>query len=136
MRTTSILCVGILLASCQAKPIVAEVFPKAGTYHIITEVSRGSESTREEKDKFIDASDQRRLESYIASGDGAVCRNVQVDIGGGEFEVSMTCDAPEYRIRNMKIKRRGTYSKDSIKIAAETIIDGTTTHLNRSYQLN
>ena len=92
-------------------------FPKPGIYDIVTQLADG----REETAMWVDASNRISFEELVAR-DRSNCRNRNVTIGGGSFDVTMTCDAPDGDINNIRTERRGSYSENSIEITSDTYL--------------
>lgn len=105
-------------------------FPRAGLYDIVHE----SMGRREASDMWVDASTPQGFEALVASNDGSNCRDRHVSIGGGAFSVSMTCDAPDGDIHNIRSQRSGSYSENSIEIRSETILWGSPIRETTSYR--
>ena len=56
-------------------------------------------------------------------------------IDEGSFSVTMTCDAPDGDIHNIRLTRHGSYSEDSIDMQDETSFWGMAMQESRSYRL-
>ena len=110
-------------------------FPTAGDYHIVHDSGAGGQSKREEGDMWVDASDADKFEELIAGQSSGNCRDRNVRIDKGSFSVSMTCDAPDGDIHNIRMERHGSYSEDSIDIQDETSFWGMSMRESRSYRL-
>ena len=110
-------------------------FPKAGDYHIVHDIGQGGQSKRDETDMWIDASNAGKFEELIAGQSSGNCRDRTVHIDKGSFSVSMTCDAPDGDIHNIRMERHGSYSENSIDMADETSFWGMSMRESRSYRL-
>lgn len=117
------------MASGETKP-KSNGFPRAGMYDVVHERPGG----REESSVWVDASNRQAFEAMFARDDGSNCRDRQVTIENGSFNVSMTCDAPDGDIHNIAIRRDGSYSEDSITITTETTLWGSPIRETTTYQ--
>jgi hypothetical protein len=130
-----------VLASCNkpspSQPIADEShpFPQEGNYHVVHEATQGGESKSEEYEVTLDVSDEVKFAGQLAKDEGTHCRDKQMAIRKGSFEMRMTCDAPDGDIHNIEISRQGTYTKDSIDITADTTLWGQTFRETYSYRL-
>ena len=143
MRGVMLILLGVALAGCgettpQAanKAAVAdasETFPVWGNYHRISDRTSNGETQRMETDGPLEASTRESFEKLVAGAEVDTCRNREVDIGGGSFSVRMTCNGPNGS--DVAVSRHGTYSKDSIDITFETMMDGAASQETVSYRL-
>lgn len=98
----------------------AGAFPAAGEY----DITRDSGGRREESRMWLDVSNAQAFEAMFARDDGGNCRDRQVSVGAGSFNVRMTCDAPDGDIHNVGIQRIGHYTPTSIDVTTDTILWG------------
>ena len=112
----------------------SDKFPVPGMYHVIVD-SGNDVSHRDESDRRVDAGDRESFERMIVGSGGANCRDRKVEIGGGKFSASMTCDAPDGDIHDVGLEAHGTYSHNSIEMTSDTILWGMRMHETRSYSL-
>jgi hypothetical protein len=147
MRATLIFIAAAALGGCQANLPAKQDgssseasadtsgFPKAGNYHVVHDSGAGAHTERKETDMWVDASDAGKFEELIAGQSSGNCRDRNVRIDKGSFSVSMTCDAPDGDIHNIRMERHGSYSEDSIDIQDETSFWGMSMRESRSYRL-
>lgn len=110
-------------------------FPKAGGYHVTQDRGGGGSPLRSEVDRWLHVSNRAAFEKFFARDDGSNCRDRQIEIAGGQFSVSMTCDAPDGDIHNLGIQRHGSYSADSIDVSTETMLWGMPIRETSAYRL-
>ena len=140
MRGVLLIMLGAMLAGCaesgpqdgNTTAEAGETFPVPGNYHRTSDRTSDGQTQRMESDGPLDASTRQLFERLVAGADISSCRDREVDIGGGSFSVRMTCDGP--RGSDVAINRRGSYSKDSIDITYETMMDGAATQETVSYR--
>lgn len=143
MRGAMLIMLGATLAGCgetipQAGNTptgadVGETFPVQGNYHRTSDRTGNGETQRMETDGPLDASTRELFERLVAGPDAGKCRDREVDIGGGSFSVRMTCNGPYGS--DVAINRQGSYSKDSLDITYETMMDAAATQETVSYRL-
>jgi hypothetical protein len=136
MLVTTLAGCGQAVPQAGDKPAVAdagETFPVQGNYHRISDRTRNGETQRMETDGPLDVSTRETFEREVAGVDTGTCRDREVAIGGGSFSVRMTCNGPHGG--DVAINRQGSYSKDSLDVTYETMLDGAATQETVSYRL-
>jgi hypothetical protein len=109
----------------------AGAFPQAGAYDIVRDIA----GRREESRMWVDASDPQAFEAMVGRAGGSNCRDRQVSVSSGAFNVRMTCDAPDGDIHNIVIQRQGHYTATSIDITTDTILWGHPIRETEMYRL-
>ena len=118
------------LAAC-SKPVAGQPdapadnpFPQKGNYHVIHQVVQGIEGKTDEFDSEMGGFDRQTFESELAKDAGSNCRDKQVSIGNGSFNVHMTCSTPDGDFNNISVERQGSFSRDSIEVTTQTTLLG------------
>lgn len=131
MRRMIVVAVLAVSASCnkpaavQSDVTASDKLPQRGNYHVVHEVVQGNESKTDEFDTELGGFDRQTLETEILKDAGSKCRDKQVSIDDGSFNVRMTCSAPDGDFNNIDVERQGSFSKNSLEVTTRSTLMGT-----------
>jgi hypothetical protein len=137
----SVIVMVVTLAACskagpaQSGTDAENPFPRKGNYHVVHQVVEGNQSKSEEADSEIDVSDREKLEKELVKDAGSNCRDKQVSIGQGSFNVHMTCSTPDGDFNHISVDRQGTYSRNSIDVTTQSTLLGISSQESYSARL-